>query len=247
MAALGFWLLGLLAWPLLFWQARRARSNTPRLPEAPGIRRGAAGRHGPRRRIRFLGDSPIAGVGVRRYADSLPARLVHGLAERGRCRLAWSVQAATGARLRDHVPPPHEAASPPETLVLSFGVNDVTGMTSVRAWRRQLQGLLDARVGGMLVVLGVPPMAAFSALPWPLNRWLGWRARMLDASTAELLSERTDALFVPVPPIRDPRLLAADGFHPSALGAERWAEAILAVIPDAKWWAVLDSNQRPAD
>ena len=39
-----FWLMCLLLAPLLFVQARRARRDTPRLPEAGGADRGREGR-----------------------------------------------------------------------------------------------------------------------------------------------------------------------------------------------------------
>lgn len=226
-SAFAFWAVGLALWPLLLWQGLRARRDTPKLPEAPGCRQSRGWPAGSARALLCIGDSPFAGVGVRRYADSIPACLAAALSSAADgSPLAWRTLAASGARFADLVP--SLPLTPiPTRVVVCIGVNDVTGLTSVRSWTRRLRQLIE-RIDGraQVVMLGVPPMQAFPALPWPLNHWLGWRAAMLNAASRRLLQPMASAQFLAVPPITESKLLASDGFHPSADGARQWSEQI---------------------
>ena len=64
--------------PLLLWQGRRVRRDTPKLPEAEGPRDGIAGADRPGRPLRLLivGDSSAAGVGASVQDEALAGRLV---------------------------------------------------------------------------------------------------------------------------------------------------------------------------
>ncbi len=76
-----FWLMCLMLAPLLVVQARRARRDTPRLPEAGGADRGREGSgDGPPLRLLVVGESTAAGVGVAEHRQGLGAHLARALA-----------------------------------------------------------------------------------------------------------------------------------------------------------------------
>lgn len=239
-AALLSWLLFALLWPVLWWQGRQARRSIPRLPEAPGARADTTDwrtrRAAP---LLLIGDSPMAGVGVESFAQSLPARI----AARAPCH--WQARAATGLRLEDL--PALCGSARPRMVIAMAGVNDVTALGCARRWRDGLRRLLAVTAPARLVLIGVPPIRHFPALPRPLRDWLGLRAIVFDGISRRVLARHGRAYFVPIPALREPALMARDGFHPSAAGAEALARHLVDVLDEAGWWAVLDSNQRPAD
>lgn len=221
--ALAKWTLG----PLLLYQGRRVRRETPVLPEAAGPREGVAG-EGPVLRLLVTGDSAGAGVGAATQDEALLGRIVQRLA--GRFRVEYRLAARTGAtsastlrHLERHAPFAVDA------VVTSLGVNDVTGDVPPRrfvALQAALHELLRLRYGARLVLAsGIPPMDRFPALPQPLRWYLGARARELDAALAAALPDGRGAEYLPIEGELLAHHLAADGFHPGPEVYEAWGAA----------------------
>ena len=221
------WLIKLTLGPLLLVQGWHTRRVTPRLPEAAGERSGEQG-SGPYLRLLIAGDSSAAGVGVAHQHDALAGQLAAELATD--FRLGWRLIAQSGvdtpqltALLQSR------AAESFDAVVLSIGVNDVTGGCSPKAWRQAMQQLLQllrSRFGvRQLVLLRVPPMHVFTGLPQPLRWYMGYRARRFNLQLEALVAEYPDCLLSEELTLAGP-LLAADGFHPGALIYKRWAAVI---------------------
>ncbi|WP_235934946.1 SGNH/GDSL hydrolase family protein [Undibacterium crateris] len=243
-------LLAAALFPLLWWQGRRTRRITPRLPIATGQPFGLAGQSNASRTLRVLGigESPMAGVGVTHYDDSLCARFAALLAQQQACQVHWQVLAENGARLAaasswlQQLP-----ASPTDTvdiILLSFGVNDTTAFASVATYRRQMSALLQQLQtrwpAAQILISGVPKLAEFPALPSPLRHVLGYKAASLDSAVAGLLAQfvvklplnQSKLCHIAMPVMRDKRCMASDGYHPSAMGAALWAEQLLTIYTE---------------
>ena len=94
-----FWLMCLMLAPLLVVQARRARRDTPRLPEAGGADRGREGSDdGPPLRLLVVGESTAAGIGVAEHRQGLGAHLARALARHHQQRVDWQVIGVNGIR-----------------------------------------------------------------------------------------------------------------------------------------------------
>lgn len=219
--------------PLLLWQGKRVRENTPRLPEPPGPRQGNIP-GSPKVRLLVTGDSAAAGVGAASQEEALSGRLVARLGEQA--GVEWRVIArtglTTGATIRMLENEPAEAF---DVAVVSLGVNDVTGRRSPAHFRERQQALLDllARRFSVRHVLltSVPPMHRFPALPFPLRQVMGLRARMLDDVLRELAAQHDWVTHLDMGRDADPAHMASDGFHPGPQGYERWArEACQALL-----------------
>ena len=116
---------------------------------------------------------------------------------------------------------------PADLVLLVFGVNDTTHLSSLARWRRSLRTLsraLAAR-GTRVVFTGVPPIQHFSALPWLLRRLFGLRAALLDGELRRL-SAREGAHYARLQLEFAEEYLARDGYHPSALGYRLWGEGL---------------------
>jgi len=218
--------------PLLLLQGLYVRRVTPRLPEPEGERVGTTG-SGPHLRLLVLGDSAAAGVGVNSQAEALSGQLVGNLASD--FRVSWKLIAQSGlntAQLQALVE--RSVTEPFDAVVLSIGLNDVTGGASVAEWTPAMNRLLDLLQwkynARHLLIAPIPPMHAFPALPQPLRWYLGRRARHFNAGLKWLTNRRMDCHLQTCnfPMQRDS--LAADGFHPGAAAYALWASESASIL-----------------
>ncbi|RBW49259.1 SGNH/GDSL hydrolase family protein [Marinobacter sp. F3R11] len=215
----------LLLAPVLIGQGRYVRRITPRLPEPEGERQGTVG-EGPELRLLILGDSAAAGVGASNQQDALAGQLVSALS--GDHRVTWSLLAETGRKAADvltalnAVPGDHY-----DVVLVSVGVNDVTGRTSTRQWLSLLNELSDHlinRVGASRVLFtAIPPMHLFPALPQPLRWYLGMRARQMNGLMESVCKSRSELEYLSVSFPLEPGFMASDGFHPGPDAYRLWA------------------------
>lgn len=210
-----FWPLLPLAVPQALW----VRWRTPRSPDASGAPYGRFGT-GDGWQLVGIGDSIIAGVGVARAADAVPARAAAELSRLGGRGVDWLALGRSGlnaAQIVARLVPalPDRGVS---CFVVSVGVNDVTSLTPTRRWRRDLGCLLDRlhehSPGAAIAVLGLPPMQDFPLLPWPLRTLMGWRAGVLDAIGAEVCAARRGVLHLPYRRSLRREEFGPDGYHP---------------------------------
>jgi len=230
--------LAILSSPVVLPQAWWVRRTTPRLPEAPGARAGVAGAaHPPALSLLVIGESTAVGVGVDDQSAGLAAQLARLLARDGRA-VAWAAIGRSGPRvsgtLAETVP---RLVGEPAVVVVALGVTDVMGLTSLRRWRAGIEAILGElrphlRDGGRIVLSGLPPLRHFPSLPQPAREVAALHADALDACLADV-APRRGALHVPIHHLARPDHLAADGFHPSAVGYRAWAEAIAAALDSA--------------
>jgi lysophospholipase L1-like esterase len=218
--------------PLLAAQGRGVRRRTPRLAEPAGPRSGEQGT-GPALSLLLLGDSAAAGVGAATQAEALSGQLVAQLGTKFRVR--WKLEARTGLAVSDLLETVERmGAQAFDVVLVSVGVNDVTGRTSTRQWRSSLARLVAAlreRLGARHILLtGVPPMHLFPALPQPLRWYLGERARQLDLVLGEVAAaDGASERLAPQQPLGR-AAIAADGFHPGPPAYAAWASAAAAAI-----------------
>ncbi len=230
---LPFWLTTALLFPVLLYQGKRARKNTPRLPEAQGSPCGQYGEGTPDLRFLVLGESTAAGVGVSRHELGLASQLAQILHERTGQTIAWHTFGVNGIRMGQLNRKLASMELPrADVVLLSMGVNDTTGFTPRYRFRRQLlalRNMLAPRYPGPLYLLSVPPMHLFTALPSPLRQIMGWRARQLNQVYEQLARQAPeDFQYRSYPAITDASLLASDGYHPSDRGYRAIAEVLAA-------------------
>lgn len=224
------------ALPLIVAQGLWLRRRAYRAPPAQGEPHGVEG-EGPPLRLLALGDSIIAGVGIEKAADALPAAFARTLASRWRRRVEWTACGRNGAdvaatrRMLQRLPP---SPAPPDLILLSIGVNDTTGLISRRRFVQELDALYRAlrerSPGALLLHAGLPPLQAFPLLPSPLRQLLGLRASQLDALIPDALQRVAPAVHLPFNQLPSPTQFAADGFHPDAEACASWADSLVTRI-----------------
>jgi lysophospholipase L1-like esterase len=219
------WTFPVLA-PLLLAQGFYVRRVTPRLPEAEGPRTGAIGQGRPLQ-VLIAGDSAAAGVGAPHQAQALSGQLARLLEHR--FQLSWLLEATSGHTTLQAIEVLNKLAPQRfDVAIISLGVNDVTSGVKVSAWiarLRQLEALLASRfqVGHVLLVR-LPPMHLFPALPQPLRWYLGQRAVLFNRELERHV--QGSALCEVVHPDLNALSTASDGFHPSPGVFAAWAAAV---------------------
>jgi lysophospholipase L1-like esterase len=218
--------------PLLVAQGIYVRRVTPRLAEAAGPRKASVG-EGSTLKLMILGDSAAAGVGVKTQSEALAGQLLERL--RKQFKVSWQLLAKNGKTSRElRKEMMHFPEQSIDWVVISIGVNDVTGMTSRQAWRSNLVAIAHAlkqRLDNPKIIwTSLPPMHRFPALPQPLRYCLGLRAKQLNQDLVEITTPLENNFVLTIdPPIEDD-FIADDGFHPSAKTYQLWAEAVYSLI-----------------
>ena len=224
------WVFLLPLLPIFLLQALYTRARALKLPDA---RPPYSGRYGnsevPFHLVGF-GDSVIAGTGLSQAEQSITSKLGEEIQRKTGNLVNWSCYGVNGDRLKDLL---ERVDSIPECegnlVVVSVGVNDVTRLTSLKAWRRDLRALINKLRGRFdrLLFLGLPPMEDFPILPFPLRFFLGLRASMLNfclAKETEIFHDVFHLEYYGRPSNKD---MAEDGYHPSEVACEDFAKIIV--------------------
>ena len=225
-----FWLL----LPVTAIQGLRLRHQALRLPGASGDRQGVVG-SGEALHLLALGDSIIDGVGTAHVDESLPGQFAFALSEELGRSVHWRIEGQTGHTIEDVLDCLRsiESGYHADILLLSVGVNNVTGMSSTRYWRSKMKRLMgditrkfpQARI----LFAGLPPMSLFPLPPQPLRFALGLRASTLDRIAQTVIADYSNATHIPTSINPREHGFCEDGFHPSAESCNLWARE-LAII-----------------
>ena len=187
--------------------------------------------------ILFIGDSTAAGVGVDEFDECVSGRIPALLSEKtGRPiyhRTAGN-NSATSGQLRDFVVPNLEPIEY-DYIAVSVGVNDSKNFHTTQRFRKEFGGLLyalHARFPDSVIMWqNLIDMEGIPLLPFPLNKILGIRSRLLRREGRELCFERS-ALAPDTNWKAVPENFAHDGFHASSTGYRIWAEEVVEIIAD---------------
>ena len=224
-------LLSWLAFPAYVWQGLGVRHRSTRLAPPPhnGWLESSLPCKGEALKILIVGDSSAAGVGVLTIGESLGGQLPDLLAARLDRPVAVRIagnNSATAGQIRDHVVP-HLTAETYDYICLNIGTNDAKNFHTGRRFCKEFGTLLYALKAkwptATIIWAGVLDLEQVPALPRPLSRILGIRARLIDHKGKLLCNER--GALAPESDWRIvPENFSDDGFHASEAGYCEWAE-----------------------
>jgi len=185
----------------------------------------------------LLGDSIAAGLGAERPKETLGGRLARGLAKQTGRAVRLRTAARVGSEssmLADQL----AGLAPtyrPDVAVIVVGGNDVTHRVPVADSVQHLEDAVHALrdLGAGVVVGTCPDLGALRPVPQPL-RALGSRASRQLALAQEAAAVAAGAHAVSLAHVVGPffitnpdEMFSLDRFHPSALGYQRTAKAML--------------------
>ena len=189
-----------------------------------------------------LGDSTSAGLGVNDAEDAYPTLLARRLAKETGRSVRLTVLGVSGATTQEvlNEQVPQVAALDPDLIFIGIGANDVTHLTPLDDVRSYMRHTLEdlKQMDATIVVAGAPDMRVF-AWHQPLRSLAYLRGKQVTAAIEGVaraedvpvvdLDDETGHFFAEKPETH----FSEDGFHPSALGYRRWADAIFPVLIDA--------------
>jgi len=222
-----FWLM----LPVSAVQGLWLRRKATRLPGAAGTRKGSTGA-GDTLRLLAIGDSIIDGVGTAHIEESLPVQFAKALSAETQSCVHWCVEGESGFNINDVLGRLESLkdAGQPDLVLISVGVNDVTGLSSTRQWREKMIELMDRLQqqwsGVRVMFAGLPPMSEFPLPPQPLRFTLGIRAATLDRVAAGIIGRYPNVIHVPTRINPREHGFCEDGFHPSAESCTLWAREL---------------------
>ncbi|QKW10107.1 SGNH/GDSL hydrolase family protein [Streptomyces sp. NA04227] len=220
--------------PLIAVQGLWVRATTERLPEAQGPCEGTVGEDtsGTPMRVAVLGESTAAGCGADSHDEGFPGSLARALSTQHDCPVGWEVvgqHGATARRVRHRLLP--QLGEGFDLAVLLAGANDVLNRRTPEEWGEDLAAIVDdlAKRSTSVVVVGTPPFADFPSLPSALARFCAKGAAGIDRASQRVCAERPRVTWMGSTDIMTitPDFFARDGFHPSAHGYGRWAQAVV--------------------
>ncbi|MFK7733754.1 MAG: SGNH/GDSL hydrolase family protein [Pseudomonadales bacterium] len=212
-----FWL----GFALIIPQALYVRRVAHRSDPAPGPRTGVAGSGHKELHLYGLGDSIIDGVGTSSIRNAMLGQTASALAEQLNAKISWQGAGKSGHRTAQVLDllaaePPLEATA---YVIVSVGVNDVTGLRTLRQWRRDLRILLlsvhERCADAKILMIGLPPMGEFPLLPQPLRALFGLRSRQFEAAALDELTRLEFASYARIDLPATADSFAEDGYHPS--------------------------------
>jgi lysophospholipase L1-like esterase len=223
--------------PIAVLQGLWVLQRTPRLPSPTGrVGRFGIGLGDPLRVV-GLGDSVMAGTGVREQSSSLTAtyaRLLQGRLQRD---VEWRVHGFNGATSASVLHKLAPAVPSAHVYLLSMGINDVTHGVESSRFAANLDGVLQLlrrkSPHARIIFGGLPPLNSFPALPWPLRSILAQKAEELQRTAASVAARHTRTVCFHFPPVMPREQFASDGFHPAETACQRWAEGLLELWPPA--------------
>ncbi len=225
--------------PFLIPQAMHVRRTAPRFAGAAGSPFGVVG-EGEDLSLLAIGDSIIAGVGATDFSASLVGRTAESLSGKLSRRVDWRAHGRVGARSADVLDDLIEQAGSKraDVVLVSVGVNDVTGLRTTGSWIRNLRSILtrlrEHSPDAVIALNGLPPLSQFPLLPQPLRAVIGLRGRTFDHAARSVIGENAGVIHVPIEFETSPEKFSNDGFHPSEASyvdfASTVADAVIAEL-----------------
>lgn len=236
-------LLALPLLPILYWQSKRLRAEIPSLPEAEEPQGTFVRSPNKTLHLLMLGESTIAGVGVKKHQDGFPGALAQSLAQELNCSIRWYAHAKSGATARavkKYLVPTIPVAQT-DLIVLGLGGNDTFKLNSPWNWRKDVQGLIEdlqARFPKVpIVFINMPPISEFPRFT-KLMKWiLGGLIKILSDELEQVVQKYQDVAYckhhlassewiIKMELDADKAMFFSDGVHPSELAYKAWGSDV---------------------
>ena len=235
--------------PLLYYQGKRIRSSVPKLPEATGVE--GLCPSGSKRVLRLLsiGESTIAGVGVKTHAEGFTGTLGKEIAKKLNVNVAWKVYARSGYTAKKVTKKivPKITWDKADIIVIGLGGNDAFTLNNPSEWRKDIYALIEglhAKFGNIPIIFtNMPPIKEFPAFTPLIKFTIGNLVEILGNELNKVTANRANVYYSAqkitladwigrLSPNATPSDFFSDGVHPSKLTYQFWAKDIADFIVD---------------
>lgn len=218
--------------PFLYLQGQYTRLRVGRLPDAVGEPAGVV--EGGDRTVRLLaiGESTVAGVGVKDLKQALAARFAEHYSRATGSTVRWRAMGVSGITVRRALKEivPELPDDEFDIVVVALGGNDVFALNSPVGFRKDMTELITSLRAkspeAAIFLANVPMIRDALALPHPLKYVLAKLAKMQHFNVIDLVSLLDDVYyFDDVKRVKEE--FFSDGVHPSEFGYDIWASEMV--------------------
>jgi len=238
--------------PLLYLQGKRIRANVPSLPEATGTEGITNPNQTPNYQLITIGESTVAGVGVKTHKEGFSGTLATELAKKLNKNIQWKVYAKSGITAKRV---PTELISQitekrADLIVIGLGANDAFEGNSPNTWRKGIENTLEglrAKFPAVPIAFAnMPPIKEFPAFTTLIKQTIGNLVEIHGQELQKIIVNQPNVYYnsevlwiknwlkgdLANKTIKD---FFSDGVHPSKLTYQEWAKDFAKfVIPKLK-------------
>lgn len=233
--------------PIIYFQAKAIKAKFPVLPEAEGSKGLAPSVHNKRLRVLAIGESSIAGVGVKTHEEGFTGTLARELADFFNINVEWKVYAKRGftAKKVEEMLVPQITEKAFDLVVIGVGGNDTFQLNNPTRWKKDVQRLINSLKEKFndtpIVFINMPPIKELPAFTKTIKLVLGNLEKMLSEELDKLVRLHKDTYYYSnritmsdwkerfnVP--SESAIFFSDGVHPSKLAYQVWARDVAGFI-----------------
>lgn len=228
--------------PILYFQGKKIRRDIPQLPEA-AIPKGSVNYQRATQSFNLLaiGESTMAGVGVRTHAEGFVGTLARELSERLQQSVDWEVVAKSGYTVKKVIQKllPLTVDKKPDLIIIGLGGNNAFELNSPQRFRKDMEQLLqkiqqqfpNTPIG----VLNMPPIKEFPAFTRLIKFSMGNLVELFGIEMQQIIQQipniyyNKERITLAIWQKRwqvqgSPKDFFSDGVHPSLLTYQTWAK-----------------------
>lgn len=233
--------------PIIYFQAKAIKAKFPVLPEAEGNKGLAPSAHNRRLKVLAIGESSIAGVGVKTHEEGFTGTLARELANFFNINVEWKVYAKRGftAKKVEATLVPQITEKEFDLVVIGVGGNDTFQLNNPTRWKKDVQRLIQSLKEKFkdtpIVFINMPPIKELPAFTKTIKMVLGNVEKMLSEELDKLVLLHKDTYYYSnnitmsdwkerfnVP--SETAVFFSDGVHPSKLAYQVWARDVAGFI-----------------
>lgn len=186
--------------PILYFQGKRIRETVPKLPEATEPH-GISGEASDRAlKMVCIGESTIAGVGVKTHKDGFVGALAEGLAEDLKRKIIWEVIARSGyTAQRVHQKLLPKINGQPDLIIVGLGGNDAFMLNRPKRWAAEIRSLIESlradHPTAIIAFTNMPPIKIFPAFTKTIKGTVGSLVELLGQELAILVRDYENVFY----------------------------------------------------
>lgn len=226
--------------PIMYVQGKRIRAKVPSLPEATGTEGITNPNQTPNYQLITIGESTVAGVGVKTHAEGFSGTLADELSKKLAKNIRWKVYAKSGITAKRV---PAELISQitekqADLIVIGLGANDAFEGNSPNTWRKGIKKTLqELRIKfptAPIAFANMPPIKEFPAFTPLIKQTIGSLVEIHGQELEKLISDQPNVFYnsevlwiknwlkgdLVNKTVHD---FFSDGVHPSKLTYQEWA------------------------
>jgi len=235
--------------PIIYFQGKKVRASVPKLPEAKG-NEGMVGEGRPFKML-AIGESTIAGVGVKTHEEGFTGAMAKELAACLNVKISWKVYARSGytaARVRSKLLPKILDQNI-DLIVIGLGGNDAFTLNRPWVWVRDVKGIIEdlqeKYPATPIVFANMPPIKLFPAFTPAIHFVLGNLVEIHGEALGKLVQSMPNVYYNSDVITLDRWLkrwnidpetaqFFSDGVHPSKLTYQTWGKDLARFVLDKK-------------